>query len=60
METNFFELYPTLTHYFQTSDGTAFYIEPDARMHGRTLENKEVVRVDRPVPAPVVTEKTKK
>lgn len=60
METNVFELYPTLTHCFQTSDGICFYQEADAKTHARTLENKEVIRLDRPVPAPVVTEKTKK
>lgn len=40
-----FENHPNLKVYYKTSDGTAFYTESDAKLHAKSLENKNVVSV---------------
>lgn len=40
---------PDLKVYYKTADGTAFYTEPDARMHARSLSDKSVEPVYRSV-----------
>jgi hypothetical protein len=37
-----FENNPTISCYYKTSDGEAFYKDFDANSHARTLDNKEV------------------
>src|SRR5690606_22032173 len=40
---------PDLKVYYKTADSTAFYTEPDARMHARSLSDKSVEPVYRSV-----------
>lgn len=42
-----FKNHPELEKYYETSDGTAFYNESNARNHARTLEDKTVKAVNR-------------
>lgn len=37
-----FENNPNLKVYYKTSDGTAFYTESDAKLHAKTLDDKNV------------------
>lgn len=46
---NVFKNNPELKVYYKTADGTAFYTEPDARMHARSLSDKSVEPVYRSV-----------
>lgn len=44
-----FKQYPNLSEYFETSDGEKFFKEDPAKVHGRTLKDKSVKTVSRPV-----------
>jgi len=44
-----FKKYPNLDHYYETSDGMKFFRENDARNHAKTLEDKSVKKVVKPV-----------
>ncbi len=47
-----FDLYPNLEVYYETSDGTKFFSEYDAKRHAMTLRDKRIKKVERPAPAP--------
>ncbi|GGB82994.1 hypothetical protein GCM10007424_23770 [Flavobacterium suaedae] len=47
MKDKVFESNPKLQHYFKTADGQAFYNEPDAKNHAKTLTDKTVTPVNR-------------
>jgi len=53
-----FDLHPNLDAYFETSDGVKFYNHSDASAHARSLENKKIKKVGRPVKKAPKTEKT--
>lgn len=42
-----FENNPNLKVYYKTSDGTAFYNESDAKLHAKTLDDKNVIPVQK-------------
>lgn len=42
-----FKLYPNMSEYYETSDGTPFFKIETANTHARTLENKKVKTVYR-------------
>src|SRR5690554_149932 len=44
-----FKNHPNLKAYYKTSDGTAFYTESDAKLHAKTLENKNIEPVFRSI-----------
>ncbi len=46
---NIFEQHPNLKQYFKTADGQAFYEHSDAKLHARTLEDKSIETVEKPV-----------
>ncbi len=46
---NIFEQHPNLKQYFKTADGQAFYEHSDAKLHVRTLEDKSIETVEKPV-----------
>lgn len=54
---NVFDTHPKLKECFQTSDGTPFFQEHDAHTHARSLEDKEVKHLKRPVKAIKATKK---
>ena len=43
-----FKIYPNMSEYYETSDGTPFFKIETANTHARTLENKKVKTVYRP------------
>ena len=48
-EKSIWDINPNLKAYHQTSDGEKFYTDHDAKSHARSLENKDVKKVKRPV-----------
>lgn len=48
MANKIFEANPHLERVFTTADGEAFYNEPDARLHAKSLKDKTVTRVENP------------
>ncbi len=44
-----FKKYPKLDRYYETSDGMKFFRENDARNHAKTLDDKSVKTVVKPV-----------
>ncbi len=49
MSKDIFKNYPALQVYYKTADGQAFFQESDARNHAKSLENKKVEPVERPI-----------
>jgi hypothetical protein len=47
-----FDANPSLKKYFKTSDGEPFYKEGDANLHAKSLEDRKVTPVFRPVEEP--------
>lgn len=45
MKTKIFKLHPNLEVFYQTSDGTAFFKDHDAKNHAQTLKNKKVTAI---------------
>lgn len=49
MKKSVFDLHKNLKEYFETSDGFKFIKEADAKTHARSLKDKEVKNVKRPL-----------
>lgn len=43
-----FNQYPKMSEYFQTSDGQKFFKEDTAKLHAKSLEDKNIKKVERP------------
>jgi len=52
---NLFEQYPKMSEYFETSDGEKFFKEDTAKLHAKSLEDKNVKTVSRPTESPKAT-----
>ncbi|MDH1880934.1 hypothetical protein [Empedobacter sp. GD03797] len=49
MSQDIFKKYEALQVYYKTADGQPFFQESDARNHAKTLDNKKVETVERPI-----------
>lgn len=48
MDDTIFKANPHLEHVYKTADGEAFYTEPDAMLHAKSLKDKKVEKVQNP------------
>jgi hypothetical protein len=46
---NIFVQHPNLEQYFKTADGQAFYEHSDAKLHTKSLDDKSVETINRPI-----------